>query len=354
MKAVILCAGKGTRMRPFTFSKPKHILPLMNRPILNFALESMKRSGIHDIGIVVSGENMKHFVNSIGYGEELGLNLKYIVQNEPLGLAHAVKCAEDFVNGDSFILYLGDNVIRMDFSRFVRRFEEGYFSALLLVDKVEDPSRFGVVVMDEEEKEVIKLIEKPKEFVSDLAIVGLYAFNSSIFDAIDMIKPSGRGEYEITDAIDQLIRMGFKVGAVKIDGWWKDVGNPSDLLEANGRMMDEESESFKIESKPVRSRIFGKVDIRKGSIIEMSILNGPIIVGENTRIIGSRVGSKASIGRDVEVISSVVENSIIMEKSHVENVILVDSVVGENVTIVGNGEKIRVSIGDYGKMEIYR
>lgn len=353
MKAIVLCAGEGTRMRPFTFSKPKQMLPVANKPVIYFALENLKMMGIEDVGIVVNGKNLEYFMRELGNGEKFGLNLSYIVQEQPLGLAHAVKSAEDFVKKEEFVLYLGDNLIKTDLGKPIEKFERERLSSLILVDRVDDPSRFGVVVMDERNERVVKLVEKPKEFVSDLAIIGMYIFDERIFDAIGRIKPSARGEYEITDAIDKLIEMDLKVGIVKLDGWWMDIGSPGDLLRANERILKENEKKFKVRAGMVKTRTFGEIDVPENSHIEGSILEGPVVVGENVRIVGSKVGPNVSLSDGVSVEASILENSIIMKDSKIENAILVDSVIGEKVSIVGNGNRMKILIGDCGRLEIF-
>ena len=353
MKAVVLCAGEGTRMKPFTFSKPKQMLPIANKPVIHFALENLKMMGIEDVGIVVNGKNLEYFMRELGNGEKFGLNLSYIVQEEPLGLAHAVKSAEDFVKKEEFVLYLGDNLIKTDLGKLIEKFERERPSSLILVDRVDDPSRFGVVVMDEKNEKVVKLVEKPKEFISDLAIIGMYIFDERIFDAIERIRPSARGEYEITDAIGKLIEMDLKVGIVKLDGWWMDIGSPGDLLKANERILKENEKKFKVRASVVKTRTFGEIDVPENSHIEGSILEGPVVVGENVRIVGSKVGPNVSLGDGVNVEGSVLENSIVMRDSRIENTILMNSVIGEKVSIVGNGEKVKILVGDCGKLEIF-
>lgn len=246
MKAIILCAGKGTRLRPFTYTTAKHLIPVANKPVILYTIEKIKSTGITQIGMIVSRENRADFENTLGDGSKYGVEITYILQTEPKGLAHAVLMAKDFLGDEDFLMYLGDNLIMDDIRPFVEDFREKEdLSALIMLSPVNDPTRFGIAIM--EGNRIIKTIEKPKEPRSNLAIIGLYLFRKDIFDGIANIKPSWRGEYEITDAIDWLIQNKGTVEGHIVYGWWKDTGKPEDLIEANHKILEDIIEDFKVE-----------------------------------------------------------------------------------------------------------
>ena len=313
MKAVILCAGKGKRMRPLTYSFPKHLLPIANKPVLFYGLESISRCGIKEVGIVIN-DMESEIVKRVNKGEKFGVNIEYIIQSNPKGLAHAVWCARDFVGEDNFVVYLGDNFIREELKNFVDIFYKERANAVVLLTEVDDPTHFGVAVVSE--GVVKQVLEKPKNPPSNLILVGVYIFDSNIFEAIEHIKPSYRGELEITDAIQYLIDKGYKIVPYIIKGWWKDTGRPEDLLEAN-RVVMEYSINRNIEGEIISSVVVGRVVIGKGSKIIRSKIRGPVVIGENSIIENSFIGPFTSIGDNVAVRNSEVEYSVIMENTRV-------------------------------------
>ncbi len=356
MKALILCAGKGTRLRPLTFTSAKQLIPVANKPVILYSIEKIHNTGISEIGMIVNPDNILDFQQALGDGSDFGVHLTYIVQKEPKGLAHAVKISQNFIGNDTFLMYLGDNMIQEDLSKFVKEFQTLKWNASILLTPVEEPTRFGIAVM--EDGKVVKVVEKPKTPPSNLAIIGVYLFNSKIFEGIDNIKPSWRGELEITDAIQFLIDHGDKVQGHIVYGWWKDTGRPTDLLEANRRIL----EDIRSSQKPnVTSgnmyKIEGPVTIGKGVEISNSLIRGPAIIGKDSSIINSYIGPYTSIGPNVTIENSEVENSILMENSTIRNVdVRIDaSIVGRNATISSVKIKPKVHnfvIGDYSLIRL--
>lgn len=337
MKALILAAGKGTRLRPLTYTMPKPMVPVMNRPVLFFVIDQALSAGIKDIGIVVSPDG-REMISQAVMGEYDGrANFEFIVQREPKGLAHAVRVAQEWIGGEDFLMLLGDNLTDTDMRPLVDTFYQTGVDALLLVKEVEDPTRFGVVVLDGEGN-VVSLIEKPKVPPSNLAIVGVYLFKPSIFDAILRIKPSWRGEYEITDAIAELIKMGGKVKVEKLDGWWIDTGKKDSLLEANFTVMDAYVHT-RIDGDIETSRIVGRVVVEEGAVVRNSELRGPVVIGAGSVIQNSKVGPFTCIGSGSSIIDSSISYSVLLDGVHVEGIKNVsDSVVGKKAKIIRRGE----------------
>ena len=352
-KAVILSGGKGTRLRPITHTSAKQLVPIANRPILFYGIEAIKEAGITDIGIVV-GDTADEIEEAVGDGGRFGVKVTYIRQEAPLGLAHAVKISRDFVGTDRFIVYLGDNLILDGIRAFVNRFTENEPNCQILLAHVPNPQDFGVAELDGER--VARLVEKPSEPKTDLALVGVYMFDETVFEAAESIKPSWRGELEITDAIQYLIEKGANVQFQIITGWWKDTGKLGDMLEAN-RMLLERLEG-KIDGEvDDRSRIDGRVIIEKGSTVKNSVLRGPLIIGENTTVTDSYVGPFTSINYNVEIRGSEIEHSIVLEDSRILDVggRIEGSLVGKNVVIEKHSAKpraYRFMVGDYSRIEL--
>lgn len=347
-KAVILSGGKGTRLRPITHTGAKQLVPVANKPILFYGIDAIRDAGITDIGIVV-GDTAAEIEAAVGDGSEFGVKATYIRQEAPLGLAHAVKIARDFVGTDRFIVYLGDNLIIEGIKQFVEQFESLSPNSQILLAHVPNPQDFGVAELRGER--VARLVEKPKEPKTDLALVGVYMFDESIFEAADRIKPSWRDELEITDAIQYLIEHDFDVRFRIIEGWWKDTGKLEDMLEANRMILEriEPSIDGDIDST---SKTDGKVVIGRGARIENSILRGPLIIGENTRIVNSYIGPFTSIYYDCEITGSEIEHSIILERSKIVDVgaRIESSLVGKNVVIEKHAQRPKACsfmVGDY-------
>lgn len=355
MKALILCAGKGTRLRPLTFTNAKPLIPIANKPTIMYSLEKIKEAGIIDIGLVVSPENIDDFQKVLGDGSKFDLKITYIIQEHPQGLAHAVKVSQNFIGSDNFVMYLGDNLINFDLKKFIEKFKQGSFESYILLTPIDNPSNFGIAVI--EDSKVVKVIEKPKDAPSNLAIIGVYIFTPKIFEAIDNISPSWRGELEITDAIQWLIENSKNVGAYIIDGWWKDTGKPEDLIEANRTILGE-LQDIEIEGEVRQdSLVQGKVKIGKNTKIINSVVRGPVIIGENTTINNAYIGPYTSIGDGVYITSSEIENSIILNDANIANISLrIDSsIIGENATLISAERKpysIKLIVGDYSNIQI--
>lgn len=352
MKALILSGGRGTRLRPITHTSAKQLIPIANKPILFYGLEAIIEAGIKDIGIVV-GETGNEIKEALGNGSKWGVKLTYIHQESPLGLAHAVKISKDYLKKEPFVMFLGDNLVKDGIVPFVEEFKKNKPNALVLLAKVKNPQDFGVAQL--KEGRVVDLEEKPKKPKSDLALVGVYIFDSNIFEAIKHIKPSWRNELEITDAISYLIHYCYNVQSHVISGWWKDTGKLEDLLEANRIILD----TLKLEIKGKvnkDSHLFGKVVIEKGASIVNSTIRGPAIIGENTKIVNSYIGPFSSIYHDAVIENSEIEHSIVLEESKIENISRIeDSLVGKNVTISRHPRKpqaYRFMLGDSSQVGI--
>lgn len=310
------------------------MVPIANKPILFYGLEAVKEAGIRDVGIVV-GDTAEEVERALGSGESFGLRIEYVRQEAPLGLAHAVKVSKDFIGDDSFVMYLGDNLLKNGIGSFVTEFEKGNSDAQILLAEVDNPSDFGVAEL--KGGRVIRLEEKPKKPKSNYALVGVYIFNNRIFEAVDNIKPSWRGELEITDAIQFLIDKGFVVNSQVVDGWWKDTGKLEDMLEANHMILQDFD--LNLESEPDEaSEIHGKVNIAKDVVIQGSVLRGPCVIGEGARVVDSYIGPFTSVGPKTEIIQSEIENSIVLEECVIRNIgsRIGNSLIGRNVTVEKN------------------
>jgi len=353
LKSIILCAGKGTRLRPLTHTSAKHLIPIANKPVLFYAIEMIRDCGIKDIGVIV-GETGEDIQRELREGSRWGVNISYIEQKEALGLAHAVSVAHDFLGEDKFLMYLGDNLLKNGVEDYADKFIKGNYNAFVLLTKVNNPRQFGVAEL--EEGRVVRVVEKPKEPVSNLALIGVYFFDKNVHQAIKSIKPSARGELEITDAIQWMIDNGYKVGAEVIKGWWKDTGKPDDILEAN-RLILEDIERDISEAKVVDevSQILGRVKIGKGSEIINSKIVGPVIIGENAKVIDSYIGPFTSISERVEIRKSEIECSVILEESKLEYIKgrMQRCLIGKGVEIYHSKDLPRVYefiLGDHSKV----
>ncbi|OGQ17323.1 MAG: glucose-1-phosphate thymidylyltransferase [Deltaproteobacteria bacterium RIFCSPHIGHO2_02_FULL_40_11] len=353
MKGLILSGGHGTRLRPITHTSAKQLVPIVNKPILFYGIEALKEAGIYDIGIIV-GDTKDEIKKAVGDGSQWEVKITYIEQEKPLGLAHAVLTAEKFIGDSPFIMYLGDNVIKGGVKEFVQEFKRQTPTAQILLVKVPNPSQFGVAELEKDR--VIRLVEKPKNPKSDLALVGVYLFDSNIFRAAKAIDYSQRGELEITDAIQWLVDQNLNVKSHVIKGWWKDTGKLEDLLEAN-RMMSDALET-KIEGKvDEKSSIEFKVVIGKGAVVENSIVRGPAIIGENVTIQNAYIGPFTSISNGCKIVESEIEHSIVLEGSTISKIghRISDSLIGKNVEILGEQRRIKnhqFMVGDNSKIEL--
>jgi glucose-1-phosphate thymidylyltransferase len=331
MKGLILSGGKGTRLRPLTYTSAKQLVPIANKPVLFYGIEAMVEAGIRDIGIVV-GDTRTEIRTAVGDGDRWGVSVTYIEQEAPLGLAHAVLISEGFIGREPFVMYLGDNLLNKGIRPFVERFVCERPAAQILLSRVPDPQMFGVAELCE--GKVVRLVEKPAQPKSDLALVGVYMFGPEVFEAVRTIRPSFRNELEITDAIQNLIDRGLAVTPDIVEGWWKDTGKLEDMLEANRLILD--TLERRIEgSVDASSRVEGKVVIEDGAVIERSVVRGPAIIGARARIERAYVGPFTSIMNDVEIRDAEIEHSIVLEGSQLRDLAnrVEDSLIGKNVRI---------------------
>ena len=351
MRALVLSGGEGSRLRPITHTNAKQLIPIAGTPILFHALASIREAGIAEVGIVV-GSTAGEVRAAVGDGSRWGLQVTYIPQEAPLGLAHAVMTARDFVAGRPFLMYLGDNVLPEGLTRFVQEFERTGPDAQIFLARVPEPERFGVVVLDGQR--VVRLVEKPRAFVSDLALVGVYLFRDSVLEACDSLEPSWRGEYEITEAIQWLVDHGRTVRAEMVSGWWKDTGKPEDLLEAN-RMMLSLLEPRIDGEVDAASTIEGTVVVGTGAKVTRSTLRGPVVIGPDSVIDGSAIGPDVSLERGCRVVGSTVRDSIVMEQCTIDRVRDLESSIlgrGAEVRHADAGGAHRLIVGDHSRVEI--
>ncbi len=353
MKGLILSGGKGTRLRPLTFTQAKQLVPVANKPVLFYGIEALKEAGIEEIGIVV-GDTKDEIQDAVGDGSRWGIHIEYIEQEAPLGLAHAVKISEDFLGKSHFVMYLGDNILKSGIKSLVEEFKEKEPNSLILLTEVPNPQMFGVAELKDEK--VVRLVEKPKKPMSNLALVGVYMFDFHIFEAVNAIKPSWRDELEITDAIQHLITHGYEVIPHLVTGWWKDTGKIEDILEANLLIL--ESISSKIEGKvDEASKISGQIILEKGVVVKNSIIRGPAIIGAETEIIDSYIGPFTSIQKGCKIVRTEIEHSIVLEGSEIQDVgsRIDESLVGRNVKIYKCPPKpsvYRFMVGDKSEIAI--
>ncbi len=352
MKALVLSGGKGTRLRPFTFTTAKQLIPVANKPILGYVMDHVSAAGITEVAVIIAPETGKEVKNYIKNGSAWNIKVTYLTQ-EPLGLAHAVKTARDFLAEDDFVMYLGDNLVGKGIIGLIRRFKTENLDTLILLKEVENPTRFGVAVLDDEDN-VKNLIEKPKDPPSNLALVGVYIFSNKIHQAIDKIKPSLRGELEITDAIEEMVNRGFKVRAEKLDTWWLDTGKKDDILVANAKILDTYVKR-KINGKTTKSTIEGRVTIKKNAKITNSTIRGPCIIGKNCIIRDSFIGPYTSVGEGAQILDSSVEYCVILENALITGVKrLEESLIGRKAKVSKNHKKrvLKLNLGDYSEVEI--
>ncbi|CAM8629779.1 RfbA dTDP-glucose pyrophosphorylase [Acidimicrobiia bacterium] len=363
MKGLILSGGAGTRLRPITHTSAKQLVPVANKPILFYGIEDMVEAGITEIGII-TGDTGPEIREAVGDGSRWGATVTYIPQDAPLGLAHCVLIAREFLGDDDFVMYLGDNLLRQGIAEFVERFEEDRHqssapgstvpSAQILLARVSDPQRFGVAEIGPD-GEVLHLVEKPENPPSDLALVGVYLFDLSIHEAVATIAPSPRGELEITDAIQWLIDNGHRVRHEVLEGWWKDTGKLQPLLEGN-RLVLETIERSIIGTVDEDSIIDGRVVIEAGAEIINSTVRGPAIIGERTKVVNSYIGPFTSIYFDCEIVDSEIEHSVILEESKILGIPRVaDSLVGKQVEVRRSETRphaTRLMIGDHSVVDL--
>ncbi|MCW4044473.1 MAG: glucose-1-phosphate thymidylyltransferase [Candidatus Bathyarchaeota archaeon] len=352
MKALVLSGGKGTRLRPLTFTTAKQLIPIANKPILGYVLDPISNAGITDVGVIIAPETGQEVKNYVKDGSSWNIKVTYLLQ-EPLGLAHAVKTARNFLGDDDFIMYLGDNLIGKGVNALIEKFKNEDLAALILLKEVEDPTRFGIAVLDSKGN-VVRVVEKPKNPPTNLALVGIYLFSPEIHKAIDKIKPSWRGELEITDAIQELINQGYKVKAEKLETWWLDTGKKDDILYANAKILDEYIKE-EMCGEAQESKIEGRVSIQRGAKIINSTIRGPSIIGAECIIENSFIGPYTSIGNNTVIIDSSIEYSVILDNAFVKEIEkLEESLIGRNVRVIKNQKRntLKLHTGDYSEVEI--
>ncbi len=351
MKGLILSGGKGTRLYPLTYTCAKQLVPVANKPVLFRVIEAIKEAGITDMGIVV-GDTAVEIKEAVGDGSRWDASITYIQQEAPLGLAHGVKIAQEFLGQERFVMFLGDNVIQGGISSLIKQFQECDYNCQIVLTRVANPQQYGVAVL--KNGCVVRLVEKPRDPPSDLALVGIYLFDHHVFEAVNDIRPSWRNELEITDAIQYLVDHGYKVYPYIHEGWWIDTGAPGDMLDANRLVLDELEP--KIEGYVDRaSKLIGKVTIQKGAEVMSSVIRGPAIIGEETRIVNSYIGPFTSVYHHVVVEKSEIEHSIILEHSRIIDIPqrIESSLIGRNVEVVRSPllpKAYKVTLGDHSKV----
>ena len=355
MRALILAGGEGTRLRPLTYTSAKQLVPVANKPIIFYGLEAIAEAGIDEVGIVV-GSTRREIVSVVGDGSRWGVRITYIDQSEPLGLAHCVLIARDFLGDDDFVMYLGDNLLEQSVRQFVEAFEADAVrpAAQILLVKVPDPRQFGVAKVGPG-GEVLGLVEKPADPPSDLALAGVYLFDQRVHEAVRSISPSARGELEITEAIQWLIDSGHPVRHQVLEGWWIDTGKLTPLLEAN-RLILETIESRVDGSVDADSHLEGRVVVEAGAEIVRSRVRGPAIIGERTRVVDSYIGPFSSVYHDCEILGSELDHSVVLERSRIVNIPrVVDSLIGRNVEVVRSDARpraTRLMLGDHSHVDL--
>jgi len=352
VKGLVLSGGAGTRLRPITHTSAKQLVPVANKPVLFYGLEAMRAAGIDDVGIVV-GETRAEIEAAVGDGSRFGLRVTYLPQEAPLGLAHAVLIAEEFLGDSPFVMYLGDNLLKEGIAPFVREFERSEPDALILLQKVNDPSEYGIAEL--QDGRVVQLVEKPAKPRSDLALVGVYLFTPAVFESVKAITPSARGELEITDAIQHMIDRGLRVEPHTVTGWWKDTGKLEDMLEAN-RLILSTIESD-VRGEVLESTLEGPVQVGEGSLLEHCTVRGPVVIGACCHLSDTFVGPYTAISDGVVVEHAEIEHSIILENSRISRLgaRMADSLIGRDC-VIAHSEALPVAyrfmVGDSSQIGI--
>ncbi|MCU4800374.1 glucose-1-phosphate thymidylyltransferase [Halobacteria archaeon HArc-gm2] len=357
MKGLILAGGRGTRLRPITHTGPKQLVPVANKPVIEYAIEDLREAGITDIGLVLGNKGRETIQETLGDGGSLDVDITYIIQGNPLGLSHAVGCARDFVDGDDFVVYLGDNILKQGIDELVDGFRERDVAAGIALQPVEHPEQFGVADVDESGM-ITRLVEKPDEPPSDLALIGIYVFSPAVFDVIEDLDPSWRGELEITDAIQSLLEYGHDIDSHVVEGWWKDTGKPEDILEANRLVLDDQTSSTD-GTVEVGAEIRGDVDLDESSVIRNgAVVRGPASIGPDSEIgPGTYVGPYTSVGSETTIHGAHLENSVIIGNAEIStDEKIIDSLIGRGVAI-GSADGLlpdghRLVIGEHSDVKL--
>lgn len=356
MKGLILSGGKGTRLRPLTYTRAKQLIPIANKPNLFYVVEDLREAGITDIGVIISPETGDEVREALGDGSRFGVRFTFILQEKPAGLAHAVKVARAFLQDSPFVMYLGDNLLSGGIVHLVSEFRIGEDHASVLLTQVPNPSQFGVAQLDDQGR-VVRLVEKPKVPPSNLALVGVYVFDPCIHAVIDTLQPSWRGEYEITDAIQGLVERGMRVKARQVRGWWKDTGRPEDLLDANRLVLSKLERN--VQGVVESSQVSGEVVIEAGARVINSVLRGPVHIAADALVQDSYVGPYTAIGSGATVVNSEVEYSILLQDSQILHLPyrMDSSVIGQGVVVSGsNGgprkHTLQLVLGDRSQVNL--
>jgi glucose-1-phosphate thymidylyltransferase len=331
LKGLILSGGKGTRLRPITHTSAKQLVPVANKPVLFYGIEAMAAAGIEDVGIIIAPETGEEVKAAAGDGSRFGVRLTYLLQDEPLGLAHAVLTAEEFLGDSPFVMYLGDNLLQGGIVDLVAAFRSAEPDALILLTAVPDPEQYGVAELND--GRVVRLVEKPLEPKTNLALVGVYMFTPTVYEAAKSITPSGRGELEITDAIQQMVDSGLRVEPHIVNGWWKDTGRLEDMLAANRLVLD--TIDSRIDGELVESQVDGRVVIEAGARLERGGVGGPAMIGAGAALIDCYVGPYTAVGQGCTIENAEVEHSILLEGAAIRDLAgrMESSLLGRNVTI---------------------
>jgi glucose-1-phosphate thymidylyltransferase len=352
MKGLVLSGGAGTRLRPITHTSAKQLVPVANKPVLFYGLEAMRAAGITEVGVVV-GDTRAEIEAAVGDGSRFGLEVTYLPQEAPLGLAHAVLISEAFLGAEPFVMYLGDNLLKEGIAPFVRAFEASAPDALILLQKVKDPSEYGIAEL--QHGRVTRLVEKPAEPKSDLALVGVYLFTPAVFESVKAIAPSTRGELEITDAIQHMIDRGLRVEPHTVTGWWKDTGKLEDMLEANRLILGTIERD--VRGEVVESTLEGPVQIGPGSRLERCTVRGPVVIGDGCRLTDAFIGPYSALSDGVVVEQAEIENSILLENSRICRLgaRMADSLIGRDC-VIAHSEALPVAyrfmVGDSSQIGI--
>jgi len=351
-RAMVLCGGKGTRLRPLTYTLPKQLIPVANRPVVHYVMDHLRDAGITEVGVIVAPETRGPIQEALA-PNPWRFQFTFLLQEQPLGLAHTLLVAREFIDAKPFIMYLGDNLVGTGVGNLIRRFKEANADAVVLLKDVPDPRRFGVAVLNGHGR-LERLVEKPADPPSNLALVGVYIFAPTVLEAVQSIRPSSRGELEITDAVQQMLQDGRVVLGERLQSWWLDCGKKDDLLEANRVVLDEWLHREVAGSVDAASRINGRVRVEEGATIERSEIRGPVLVASGTRITDSFIGPYTSIGRDCAIVRSSLEHCVLLDGAQVEGIPrLEDSVLGRQATVRSDPalhEALRLLVGDDGEV----
>ncbi|ELZ31370.1 glucose-1-phosphate thymidyltransferase [Halogeometricum pallidum JCM 14848] len=357
MKGVLLSGGTGSRLRPITHTGPKQLVPVANKPVLEYAIEDLKEAGVTEIGVVLGHKGREEIQELLGDGSKYGVDITYIVQGNPLGLAHAAGCARDFVGDDDFVMYLGDNILKQGISELVESFQQGDYGAGIALQEVDNPTQFGIANVDDDGN-VTELIEKPDDPPTNLALIGIYVFSNAVFDVIERLEPSWRGELEITDAIQTLLEDGNAINSHVVRGWWKDTGKPEDILEANRLVLEDKDLAREGRIDP-GATVQGRVELHETATIEAgATVRGPVSIAENSVIeSGTYVGPYTSIGPNSTLEGVHLENSVVIGDSTISTTgKIVDSLLGRGAN-VGRADELlpegrRLVVGENSQLKL--